>query len=289
MDLQLFSTTNNRLSNRIAKSDCQIDRIGTHQMSIPVLFVRGFNTKLIQRKGGIGHDEYSVFETYFRLSNYRVEFFDYSPKESLDSVIARLDQTLAQGEFRVLIGHSMGGGLLFRYMASNPDSVVRYERIILLMPMIQRVPRLSTLFSLPSIERLSVPKMFLFPNQKLFRTGNILNDNLGLVPIRQLVGMYRTVLSDDIPGIFNKHPNCYLFYADKERFSNMSKDVLDRLNAKNVVHVEGHHECFNSILTTDSSVFFQRLTEVLRGTYGQAENGSASQERVVNVSKVPDL
>ena len=159
----------------------------------------------------------------------------------------------------------MGGGLLFRYLETNPEHVSRHSKIILLMPMIQKIPRLAFLSSFPMAEYFYFPKCIIFPNSKLFQTGNYLNDSFKQVPIRQLVHMYRSVmptLTENIPNTINKFPNCYLFYANQEHFSTMSSAVTQRVEPSRAICVNGFHECFNSIFT-DSQGFFRQLTDVL--------------------------
>ena len=230
-----------------------------------VLFIRGFNT-----------DNTATSDTYSHIrevlsQHHIVHYFQYSVNDDISSVYRRLCEVIESNahapgpdRFRFLIGHSMGGGLLMRFIAdhyaSEPRKYRHLERLILLMPLLYRTEALASVCRVPLIEHALVPKAWLLPASRLFPTGNVLNDDYSLLPVKQIVGMVRDLMLDaaDVTTTLNRshvRQRVVLLYAKDEAFSVIPTDILRQIH--NVHYVSGFHECFNGLGT--SREFFGAL------------------------------
>lgn len=145
-----------------------------------ILFIRGFNTYM--------QTEYS-FDSYSNiLDKYDLEYFNYSPDEDIVEVYSKLSKRIRKGKYTHLIGHSMGGGLLMRYI--HDKKIDNSVKIILLMPMIYKIPLNKIFANIPYSGNLKFPKALIIPNSKLYNHGNILNDSYNLLSVSQVVSMY---------------------------------------------------------------------------------------------------
>jgi pimeloyl-ACP methyl ester carboxylesterase len=206
-----------------------------------ILFIRGFNT-----------DNISTYDTYAHIRDIlsqknNITYFNYSPNDDINIVYDKLqdiilhDQTLTH-----MIGHSMGGGLLMKYIANHDIS--KYKKVILLMPLIYKTPINTFIANIPLIKYLYLPKIFILPISKLVSMGNFLNDEYKFIPLAQIVDMYNTIMLDekDFIPLLNK-PNVVLFYAFGEAFAIIPQKIRDEI--KNIEYVDGLHECFNGLNT----------------------------------------
>jgi len=222
-----------------------------------ILFIRGYNTDMNSTK----KDSYCNFSTFFELSKeYKLKYFNYSPEEELDEVYKRLCKTLSIQKYDILIGHSMGGGLLLKYLTENKKKIKKYDKLLFLMPLVSKVPSTNILTKIPFSEKLYLPKALILPNNNLFDLGNILNDNYKLLCVKQVVTMYndnKYISSTDLT-ILNKK-NCHLVYAKNEKFTIIQDDVLDKIKNKTIL--EGKHEMFNEF--DNSRKFFPTLKHLL--------------------------
>jgi len=215
-----------------------------------ILFVRGFNTKLTD-----------TFDGYASIKNVYPDmtYFDYSPDDDLIDVYNRLQTQIKKVKYTHLIGHSMGGGLLMRYMYNH--KVSNDVKIILLMPLIYKEPIKTAIAKIPFISHLRLPKALAIPNSQLFDEGVIGNDTFELIPMSQFVRMYNTIMLEPEKFIqkINSYPECVLFYASKEILSPIPESILQTI--KNVVCVDGLHACFLCVGT--SGDFFKKLSKYM--------------------------
>ena len=104
-----------------------------------VLFVRGFATDI--NSNYACKFAYSSFDNFFMMSQYNLEYFNYSPEEDLPDVYARLCDKIENNLFDVIIGHSIGGGLLLKFLTEHKnymDCISKTtKKIIFLMPLIE--------------------------------------------------------------------------------------------------------------------------------------------------------
>jgi alpha-beta hydrolase superfamily lysophospholipase len=105
-------------------------------------------------------------------------YFDYSPDEDLLSVYSRLQRQIKNGKYTHLIGHSMGGGLLMRYIYDH--EVKPCVKIILLMPLIYKDPVNAAISKIPFASNISVPKGLIVRNSCLYDQGRFFNDDFYL-------------------------------------------------------------------------------------------------------------
>ena len=224
-----------------------------------ILFIRGFNTNMTS-----SFDEtkftYSNFDNFFEMSKYDFNYFNYSPEENLDDVYSKLETQLMNGSYTILMGHSMGGGLLLKFLTEHPEKIETYTKIIFLMPMITKVFSTELICKIPFIDKMYLPKCLIIPNNNLFNNGNILNDSFKLLCSKQVVTMYndKNYISKMNLSIIDK-PNCVMIYAKDEMLSTISSDVLEKIENKYIL--EGKHEMFNE--SNHSNKFFRTLKLLL--------------------------
>lgn len=219
-----------------------------------ILFIRGFGTNNIKS----GDTYANILVVLNQNANNDVEYFSYSPDEDIVKVYKKLQKVIKNNEFTHLVGHSMGGGLLMRYIYDHPDDISKYKQIMLLMPLLYKNSFNKFLFNLPFARKLSVPNALVLPSSKAYSTGNILNDGFKFSKMKQPADMYKEIMleSDEFVDTLNENEsNTVLFYAKEEGYNVIPKDVLNSI--KNKVYVNGLHESFNSLETTKD--FFEKF------------------------------
>jgi hypothetical protein len=232
-----------------------------------VLFVRGFATAL-----STGVDIYLHIKTVVNKTHDFV-YFDYDPSEALDVVYKRMCSVLESRKFDILMGHSLGGGLLAKYFKSNPSQVSKYEKIILLMPFMCKnikADLLTQLFASPLFTfnpDFLLQKALLCSSSDLLEGGNLLNDDYSLVSFKQPSDLYtepNSAVSNDISFIVN-NPNMTIFYASEEKINIIDESVLQKIPKAQLKRVSGLHECWRSIrINADTSMdFFTQMSLVL--------------------------
>ena len=219
-----------------------------------ILFVRGYNTDLENPP-----DNYIYIKLFFENNNLKFDYFNYSVSENINDVYKKLCHVIKNNKYTTLVGHSMGGGLLMKYI--DEHDVTKFHKIILLMPLVYK-QFLDNLFSnIPFIQYLYLIKAFFIPAHKLYNLGNILNDSYNLIPVQQTVLMYKDIMLSNKKIIknLNKNKNCVLFYATDEQLNNIDPQVLKKI--KNKVIVNGKHECFNEFINANQ--FFKKFKKHL--------------------------
>ena len=211
-----------------------------------ILFVRGFGTDNIKT-----NDSYAnVLIVLNQNPKNKVEYFDYNPDEDIVKVYKRLCKVLKGGEYTHLIGHSMGGGLVMRYIYDYPDEISKYRRVILLMPLLYKNPSNNFLLNIPFLKNIPLLNAIFLPSSKAYKTGNIINDGFKLTKFQQVAGMYNEIMLDSdvfVDTLNENRPNTILFYARKEGYNQIPTDVLKKI--KNKKYINGLHESFNSLDT----------------------------------------
>lgn len=213
-----------------------------------ILFIRGFNTNNIKS----GDTYANILVVLNQNANNVVKFFNYDPDEDIVQVYERLCKVIKENVFTHLIGHSMGGGLLMRFVYDYPKKIPKYKKVILLMPLIYKTPFNKFLFNLPFVRRMSLPTALVLPSSKIYSRGNILNDGFDLTKLEQPADLYKKIMletEDEVVETLNKNrSNTALIYAKEEKINPIPKDVRNKI--KNKVYVDGLHESFNSLETT---------------------------------------
>jgi pimeloyl-ACP methyl ester carboxylesterase len=223
-----------------------------------ILFIRGFRTDNIKMS-----DTYA--NIYIVLSqdvNKIVRYFNYSPNEDIVKVYKRLCKVIKDNDFTHLIGHSMGGGLLMRYIYDHPNDVSKYKQVILLMPLLYKIPFNKFFFNIPFVRNISVPNALVLSSSKAYSRGNILNDGFKLSKLKQIVEMYKEIMLESgefIETLNENRSNTVIFYASEEGYTPIPNSVLKKI--KNKVYVDGLHECFNSLETVKE--FFDKFLPYL--------------------------
>jgi pimeloyl-ACP methyl ester carboxylesterase len=223
-----------------------------------ILFIRGFGTDNIKTS-----DTYA--NIYIILSqdvNKIVRYFNYSPNEDIVKVYKRLCKVIKDNDFTHLVGHSMGGGLLMRYIYDHANDVSKYKQVILLMPLIYKIPFNKFFFNIPFVRNISVPNALVLPSSKAYSRGNILNDGFKLSKLKQVVEMYKEIMLESgefVETLNDNRSNIVLFYANEEGYTPIPNSVLKKI--KNKVYVDGLHECFNSLETVKE--FFDKFLPYL--------------------------
>ena len=222
-----------------------------------LLFISGFNTFPDEQPEKL--DIYDGFNQYFKYSDYKITFFRYKTCEPLDDVYKRLCVEVVNTEYVTLVGHSLGGGLLMKYLSEHEE----LRKVILLMPYIS-VPKwkqivFSYLDFIPVALRL--PKWVAIPNSGLFDGGNILNDSALIINLSQITyAINHVFLTDDvIVNVFEKTKDLIMVYADDETISPIDCVLLDKIQKK--VFVKGKHVSFADVIST--KLFFDVFTPLL--------------------------
>lgn len=225
-----------------------------------VLFVRGYATDM--NSNYLSKDAYSSFDVFFMMSSYKLEYFNYSPEEDLSSVYARLCDKLENNLFDAIIGHSMGGGLLLKFLTEHKnymDCISKTDKkIIFLMPLIERSIANDIIAGIPFIGNVYLPKLIAFPNNFLYNDGNILNDDIYPVLGKQFVTMQHKYIDKLDLSIIDQN-NCHMIYAKNELFNIISLQTLNKIKNKTVL--EGKHQMFME--ANHSTKFFQTLKSLL--------------------------
>ena len=263
------------------------------------MFICGFDTHPIDT-GNI--DRYVHFELFFaqtRMTGKRIEFFRYTTAENLDDVYDRLSRILNSKKrkrpYTVLMAHSMGAGLLVKYMADVKSDTQKfnnrlhkYKKILLLMPFISKQDDMTVTFirvcpfaekiTLPWIEKVpirdfpqKVPQAqhYSIPPETLLLWKEYVSNHdichhvrCRFIPLMQVVQMYRHYFLTETKLVetLNSTPNCMLFYATDEEMTRITPDLLARINNTRIV--TGKHFCFNNICNV--SAFFESLCVELK-------------------------
>lgn len=248
---------------------------------MPILFVHGFATKLTVDESGrpIGDDDYLHLKLFLETIHhdlnpnnascvkYRVDYFDYGPD---DDISKEYDKLCVQAHgYEILIGHSLGGGLLAKYRNEN----IVNKKIILLMPILFRSDTFNLInqFLLrPSLAlnpKLIFPKALFGPAQYIFEGGNLLNSDFSLISFKQVYDFYKEFKENnsesDYLELFKCSENLTMFYANGELLNTIDEDTLKQIEKTgNLIRVEGLHECWRSI-NVNTNDFFTKLAEVL--------------------------
>ena len=82
-----------------------------------ILFVRGFATSL-----STGTDDYLGIKTLLER-HYDFTYFDYEPSEALGVVYKRMCSNIDSVNPDILIGHSLGGGLVAKYVRYHTETI----------------------------------------------------------------------------------------------------------------------------------------------------------------------
>ena len=223
-----------------------------------ILFIRGFGTDNIKTS-----DTYA--NIYIILSqdvNKIVRYFNYSPNEDIVKVYKRLCKVIKDNDFTHLVGHSMGGGLLMRYIYDHANDVSKYKQVILLMPLLYKIPFNKFFFNIPFVRNISVPNALVLSSSKAYSRGNILNDGFKLSKLKQIVEMYKEIMLESgefVETLNENRSNTVIFYAREEGYTPIPNSVLKKI--KNKVYVDGLHECFNSLETVKE--FFDKFLPYL--------------------------
>lgn len=217
-----------------------------------ILFVRGFNTEMDK------HNTYSNFNNFFALSTYKLDYFDYSPRDELDTVYSNLCKKITDGSYTILMGHSLGGGLLLKFLTDHRDCIPKFDKIIFLMPYISTSLLYDLLFSIPYSQEMYVPYGLYAPNRCLVSTGNFLNDSYGLVPLKQISTMHHKYIPNMDLTILNQK-NCILICAESEKITPIPTNTLAEFDNK--IILKGKHEMYRD--KNDSQHFFLTLKTIL--------------------------
>jgi hypothetical protein len=222
-----------------------------------VLFVRGYGSDMNSSSVGSKY-KYSSFDNFFMMSEYNLEYFNYSPEDKLSDVYAKLCDKIKNNLYDVIMGHSMGGGLLLKFLTEHKEFITKYNKIIFLMPIIERYIINDIVTNIPFVSDLYLPPALMFPAFRLRDGGNILNDDFAAIRAKQLAIMNNEYIDKlDLSIINNK--NCYMIYAKGEEFNVMSSSTLNSIKNKTIL--EGKHEMFSE--ANHSTKFFQTLKSLL--------------------------
>jgi hypothetical protein len=196
-------------------------------------------------------DIYIQIKQLFRHTKYKLDCFAYKSSENIIDVYARLCEQISKGKYHSLMGHSMGGNLLSKYVKEHDTR--RYDNVVLLMPYLQDAK--AFLYKIPFLTYFYLPKFIVMPNSVLFQEGNVLNDNARNVSLKQS-SQLDFMSDDETVAFFDKYKHVRLIYAKDEQVAVMN--VVDQIKNKRIV--DGLHECFHGV--DGKSDFFDELDKL---------------------------
>ena len=237
-----------------------------------VLFVRGFATD-IPTDDSV--DSYKHIRNYFVGNDqFHVEWFEYGPNDLLSDVYAGLIKRIDMETPDVLIGHSMGGLLVYRYMADRLDAGADIRTLptpILLMAYLQEPPDMlyKGIKLIPSFIRnnLWLPFEVGFKSRDLWDEGNVLNRTRRIVSTRQIydaVG-YQATTATELVAMLERMRAMMIIGRQDVNGGMLPETTLKELRASDAVclaEIDGKHEAFSS--RKNSSVFFEVMDAMLR-------------------------
>lgn len=231
-----------------------------------ILFVRGFATALSS-----GIDDYIGIKTVLE-QHYDFTYFDYEPSEALDVVYKRMYKIINSMNPDILIAHSLGGGLVTKYIKSNTETINKDMKIILLMPLLCKSAFIDIMIQIlsPSLllnPQLLLPKPLLLNPMDIYEGGNILNCDISLISFKQVYDIFtepNSIVTNDLSFISN-NPKIKLFYASNEKINIIDESILQKIPTKQLKRVLGLHECWRSITINNNrkTDFFSQLLECL--------------------------
>jgi hypothetical protein len=238
-----------------------------------VLLIRGFDTDHDSAEGAL---TYASFDAFFSSTDHRhrhaIHHFHYHPDEDLRVVYARLCRRLRRQSYEILIGHSMGGGLLFRYATrEHPRRILAYRRLIFLMPLLYRRPIFASIARhAPGVARLVCPPRCMHVSLRRHDDahgglGRFWEELTRWVGCNQIVQMYNDVMpSTDgaIVDFFRQRPNAVMLYASDEMINVIPESIRRRIGPNQCITVDGKHECFRD--ASFAQGFFRRFHDVVR-------------------------
>jgi hypothetical protein len=218
-----------------------------------ILCIDGFNTYKTKT--------YDSVYKFLEKNNHKISKFSYGTNEDITKVYQRLTNTIKKNNYDYCIGHSMGGGLLMRYIYDNPKILIT-AKIILLMPLIHKTQIFINISNIQISKYLYLPKGLILPSYKLHSQGNIFTDTYNLISVSQISDMYtKIILNDDVLIKFlKKQESVKIIYAKEEAFNTIPQNVLNEIS--NVIYVNGLHECFNSTDDTKKN-FFKKFKSLI--------------------------
>jgi hypothetical protein len=246
----------NNISNPINSivNTCDDNNTKT-QKELKILFIKGFNT----HKGT--DNIYFAFDIYTLKNKHLViEYFNYEPNVDIKDVYNKLVEQIQTTKYDILIGHSLGGGLLLKYCKENDNLVDAFDKIIFLMPYIYTSP--YSLIHIASKMNMSCVESIYLPQSLL--SSNSVENHYSLIPLKQIVQSHSILFlnEEDIVKTLNKlnAENGFFVYSKDENVSQIDTSILDRIN--DVIYVDGNHTCFCE-RNNNSICFFKMFDDLL--------------------------
>lgn len=222
------------------------------------LFVRGFNTYM-----NSDYDRYNSMKTFLESRDITVDYINYSTDRDIYRVYEQMGEKIEKENYDYLIGHSMGGCLVTRFMHENPEKTKSFKRVILLMPFVNQDPLINIISNIPIIKYINLPKAILFPENELYEGGNIFNDKspFKFLKLTQIMDCYTKLIlrNDELITTLNKNKNSIVVYAREEKFTIIPTGILRKIKNKRII--DGKHECFYNKSNTYG--FFEILSSIL--------------------------
>jgi len=233
-----------------------------------ILFVKGFN---VSKKDFNGHNVYVYFDIFFKLSNYKLDYFEYNNDEDLNAVYERLVVELetkktsaklrsqTKYKYDVVMAHSMGCCLMTKYINEHPE----FDRkLILIAPFLCKDPYIKFIAHIPFLQYGYLPKALMIPNCKLFKIGNLWNDSFKWIPLKQIKTAYQFMIhdQDELTNLLNNHSNCHIIYNEDEQVTVIPQETLTKF--ERCTTIGGKHTCFLEV--EHSEKLFDVIMKLLR-------------------------
>lgn len=236
-----------------------------------ILFVRGFAS---DKKLTYPMDLYKHIRDWFiGRDEYTVTWFEYTADDILSDVYQRLRVEIERVDPDILMGHSMGGLLSFKYMNDELESGTKLENlpsVFLMMAALEVTDNTvyNVLGALPKVilNNMKVPLEFAFPASRLNDEGNILNTNFTPTRARQTYDakMWQSKSPEESIRKLERM-RATIISADDDTFLPLATDTITGLRNSNLVNyalIEGKHEAFTT--RKDSSKFYEVFYAMLK-------------------------
>ena len=235
---------------------------------VKVLFVRGFLTD-VRTVDSI--DIYKSIRNYFigMKEKASIQWFSYGPNDDLHEVYGKLVDRIKHEKPDILIGHSLGGLLVYHYLVetvfiTKSVSIDRpMPRPVLLMPYLQPTP--SRIYRLvryvPSFirKRLYIPSVFISrqPLLDIALSDYRIAQFDQIYQAEEFMTLNKKRLLQNLTSFKIK-----VLYATNETVSTIDEDIVDKLmQSGHLSMVQGTHDAHNT--RREYGDFFEVLDETL--------------------------
>jgi hypothetical protein len=184
----------------------------------------------------------------------------------LGEVRDRLATVLQEREYDLILGHSMGGCLMYNLISTG--IINSSQKMIFITPLLYSGMMKKLVLSIPFIEYIPLKMSFVFPAYTMSTDFNLANHRPGIITLRQ-VKYANDHFIDDPNGIVAKLSTCdnlRIIYGEDDMVTQPLPDESLKIFPEGRVHfVPGKHDPFRAF--SDTYIFWETF-EWLLGDIG---------------------